>query len=230
MEFVYRAVIFDMDGLMFDTERIARQGWQQAMLEQGYRMNDELYEQLVGRTIPDVRTILLGSFGSQFPLDQIYTRRQAYYQDYLLKNGVPIKPGLTRLLQLLKRHRIPLAVASSTPRAFGLKKLALAGLEDNFKASIFGDEVESGKPSPQIFLGAADRLKIPPQRCIVLEDSEAGIQAAHRAGMLPIMIPDAKYPSPDIQTLAYRVLPSLEAAIPLLGGLLGFANSPHPEG
>jgi len=223
----YQAVIFDMDGLMFDTERIARQGWQNALTERGYQLTDELYEQLVGRTIPDVSAILQRTFGPQFQFEQIYTQRQTFYQDYLLNNGIPIKPGLTRLLRFLRRKDIAKAVASSTPRAFGLKKLSLAGLSDEFDATAFGDEVESGKPSPQVFLQAAARLNIPPKECIVLEDSEAGIQASHRAGMLPIMVPDVKYPSPEIERLAFRVLPSLEAAIPALAELLGIEASRH---
>lgn len=222
----YRAVLFDMDGLMFDTERLARMGWEGAFAENGFTLDDVLYLRLVGRTIPDVAAILQAEFGEEFPFERIYGRRQQIYEDHLTCHGVPYKPGLMEVLDFLRAHQVPLAVASSTPRAFGRKKIESSGLQDRFQAVAFGDEVAHGKPAPDIFLLAADRLGYPPKECIVIEDSEAGIQAAHAAGALPLMVPDLKQPAPEIRSLAFGVFETLEAAIPVLAEQLALNSSP----
>ena len=111
-------------------------------------------------------------------------------------------------------------MASSTSKKGVIHKLTVAGLIDRFETLVGGDEVANGKPAPDIFLTAAARLGVLPDGCMVLEDSEAGIQAAHAAGMLPVMVPDVKPPSPEIEAVAYAVLPSLKDTIPLLKRLV----------
>ncbi|RPJ42856.1 MAG: HAD family phosphatase, partial [Chloroflexi bacterium] len=116
----------------------------------------------------------------------------------------------------LEDNHIPKAVASSTPCWFALRKLTRAGIERRFLTTVCGDMVARGKPAPDLFLEAARRMDLLPGQCVVLEDSEAGIVAAHAAGMIPLMIPDLKQPTPEIRALAYRVLPSLYEVIPLM--------------
>lgn len=216
----FHAVLFDMDGLMFDTERLARQGWESALTEHGYSLADDFYLTIVGRAIPDVRALLFSEYGPDLPFEAIYTRRQQIYEELLERDGVPLKPGLVPLLEFLRSHRVPLAVASSTPRAFGERKIAASGLGHFFRAFAFGDEVSNGKPAPDVFLLAARRLGVPIASCVVIEDSEAGIRSAHAAGALALMVPDAKQPGPEVAALAYRVLPSLETAPPVIAQLL----------
>lgn len=210
------AVLFDMDGLMLDTERMARAAWTRALADHGYLLDEVNYLRLVGRTVFDAEKVMRELFGMDMPYASVFKQRQRYYDEDILNNGVPIKPGLYDLLNFLEEHNIPKAVASSTPSWFVDVKLARAGLEGRFSVIVSGDQVPRGKPAPDVFLEAARRLEIPPRNCVVLEDSEAGILAASSAGMLPLMIPDLKVPAPEITALAYRVLSTLSDAIPLM--------------
>lgn len=210
------AVIFDMDGLMFDTERVARCAWRQAMEDQGFEIEDSVYLLLVGRTAQDGKKILSQVYGEDFPYRQVNQLRQGYYAEELAANGVPVKPGLFELLQYLKEKNIKKAVASSTARKQVLSKLVSAGVSDQFEVVVGGDDAPVGKPAPDLFLEAARQLGVSPHDCLVLEDSEPGIRAAYAAGMLPVMIPDLKQPSPDVAMLAYRILPALSEVTPLL--------------
>ncbi len=209
-------VLFDMDGLMLDTERMARMAWTRALAEHGLQLDNASYLRMVGRSVQDARQILGEIFGPDLPFQRVFDQRQAYYDADIDENGIPLKPGLLELLSFLEAHDIPKAVASSTPCWFASRKLAHAGIERRFSATVCGDMVAHGKPAPDLFLEAARRINLPPERCVVLEDSEAGIVAAHTAGMVPVMIPDLKQPAPEIRELAYRVLPSLEEVIPLM--------------
>jgi beta-phosphoglucomutase-like phosphatase (HAD superfamily) len=210
------AVIFDMDGLMMDTERMARAAWTRALADHGYNIDSADYLRIVGRTVQDAQHILSQLFGPELPFEQVFAKRQAYYDEDIEQNGIPTKAGLFELLDFLERKTLPKAVASSTPCWFATRKLERIGVEQRFLAVVCGDMVAQGKPAPDLFLEAARRMAIPPERCIVLEDSEAGIRAAHNARMLPLMIPDLKQPEAEIQQQAYRILPSLLDVIPLL--------------
>lgn len=203
------AVIFDMDGLMLDSEQMARAAWTRALADWNLALPDSLYMQLIGRAAPDTKALLIQAFGAALPVEEAYARKQRYLDEAIALGGVPIKPGLLPLLDFLDDHRVPRAVASSTHRAFVLRKLEIAGLLPRFDAIACGDEVPNGKPAPDVFLLAAERLDIPPWRCIVLEDSDAGIRGAHAAGMIPILVPDLKPPSAEVAALARRVFPSL---------------------
>lgn len=210
------AVLFDMDGLMLDTERMARVAWKRALLERGYPIDDAVYLRLVGRTVADAKLILGEIFGPELPFQEIFDLRQSYYDLDIEQNGIPVKAGLFELLDYLETNLIPKAVASSTPAWFARHKLARAGIDQRFQAIVCGDMVSRGKPFPDLFLEAARQIDALPQDCVVLEDSEAGILAAHRAGMLPLMVPDLKQPDPEVRELAYRVLPSLSEATSLI--------------
>lgn len=214
------AVIFDMDGLMLDTERMARKAWAKALADHGYPIKDVEYLRLVGRTVQDAEVILKDLYGPALPFQQVFERRQAYYDQDIEQNGIPLKPGLLELLAYLDEKNIVKAVASSTPCWFAVRKLAHVGIEKRFSAVVCGDMVERGKPAPDLFLEAARRINMRPEQCVVLEDSEAGIAAAHAAGMVPVMIPDLKPPTEDTTAMAYRILPTLLEVMPLIGEML----------
>ncbi len=137
-------------------------------------------------------------------------------QEHIEQNGIPVKPGVWELLDRLDSHSIATAVATSTSHHGATERLTATKLIDRFQVIITGDQIERGKPAPDIFLAAAEALNLAAQNCVVLEDSEAGIQAAHAAGMLPIMVPDMKQPSPAIRKVAYQVIPSLHEVIEIL--------------
>ncbi|MBN2532785.1 MAG: HAD family phosphatase [Spirochaetales bacterium] len=193
----YHAVIFDMDGLMFDTERLSYAMWEKAGKEKGYSIPESVFSEITGCNVTETEKILKGRLGQNFPYHELRTIRLIYTDYYLEKEGVPVKRGLFPLLSLLKKMGIKKAVATSTEKARAVKLISLAGILQDFDCIVGGDDVEKSKPEPDIFLEAARRLKTDPAGCIVLEDSERGVFAALKAGMFPIMVPDMK-PAPRI--------------------------------
>lgn len=213
------AVIFDMDGLMLDSEPLAKRAWSKALAESGLSIDDALYLEVVGRSVPDTKQIFCSALGAGFVFDDVYARQHGYFEDIIAREGIPLKPGLCELLAWLEGHGVPKALASSTPRAGVLARLQRVGLDECFPVIVAGDDIQHSKPAPDIFLAAAELLGVSPAHCVVLEDSESGIRAAHAAGMLPLMVPDMKAPSAEVVTLAYQVLPSLHALPALLHSL-----------
>jgi HAD superfamily hydrolase (TIGR01509 family) len=211
-----KAVIFDMDGLMFDSERIGRDAWIQAGKEFGYEISEEQYALLLGHTVSDAAQIFLGIFGDNFPFYKIRAHRLQSAKEYYIQYGVPLKPGLPELLDWLEENDIPKAVATSTDHSPAMEKLTQTGIVERMNAVITGDQIKNGKPAPDIFLAAAEIMAASPPNCMVLEDSEAGIRAAHAAGMVPVMVPDLKPPSEEVRRLAHRIVSSLNEVRELL--------------
>jgi len=216
------ALIFDMDGLMFDTEYIAQKAWKRAASDLGYDFSDDVFQGVIGRSLPDVERFTRQVFGADFPFQEAYHRKQAYVQKIVARDGIRLKPGLLELLAFIEGRagspaQLSTAIASSSTQAIIRRNLELAGLQaDGFDALVSGDEVQYGKPAPDIFLLASRRLGIAPINCLVLEDSNAGIRAAHAAGMVAVMIPDIILPDEESKALAYRILPSLHAVMELI--------------
>ena len=208
------AVIFDMDGLMFDTERLAMEGWMQAGKSFGLDIPYRVVIETAGRNTADTRSILERGLGRKIPFDELRELRFSYVWDTVDRCGVPVKAGLTRLLDLLDLRRVPRAVATSTERTKTEKLLRMSGLSARFPVLVCGDEVSRGKPAPDIVFAAAKRLGAEPAGCAVLEDSESGIRAAHRAGMIALLVPDLREPGNEVRALASGCFPSLvEAAV-----------------
>lgn len=212
------AVIFDMDGLMIDTERMAQRAWQRAGAEFGFTLPDELYLQAVGRTAKSTAELFRAGMGATFPFEDVYERKQHYLYTAIEEEGIPTKAGLVELIALLDRLALAKAVATSTARVLAIKKLTAAGLLHHFDTLVCGDEVPHGKPAPDIFLAAAAKLGVAPDQCVVLEDSSAGIKAAQAAGMRAIWVPDLIQPTPELTPLAFRVLADLHQVVALLTG------------
>lgn len=204
-----QAVIFDMDGLMLDTERLAQRAWQEAARAWEYELPDHVFLAAVGRTAADTGAIFAADYGEGFPFEEMYARKQELLHEIIETEGIPTKPGLFELLDTIDALGLQKAVATSTARPLAEVKLAQADLRRRFNVVVCGDEIPRGKPAPDIFLAAAQQLQIEPGRCVVLEDSEAGIQAAHGAGMIPVWVPDLKAPTPETTPLAHAILPSL---------------------
>ena len=206
------AVIFDMDGVIFDSERAIYSLALQLAEEEGVENLSDVYMQLIGITREKSVRILTDFYGPDFPYmryRQILTER--YHKKY--DGGrLPLKPGIREALENLSRIGFRLAVASSTPTCTVTRQISEAGLAPFFQQILGGDAVRRSKPDPDIFLYAAKMLDVSPRACYVIEDSFNGIRAAAAGGMIPVMVPDMLQPIPEIRSLAAAVLPDLESA------------------
>ena len=198
-----------MDGLMLDTEPLYKSAWQSACREVGYDLSDATYATLVGRPTPDCERVLLDALGAEFPLGVFRERWPSIWQSSAAQHGIRSKPGLAPFLAFLQGRGIPTAVATSSEAHFAEFSLSQAGLSGAFQAVVTGDQIERGKPAPDIYLAAARQLGVAPHRCVALEDSEAGAVAASTAGMLTLLVPDWVPPSPAARLAATHVFQSL---------------------
>lgn len=202
-------IIFDMDGLIFDTERLAITSWRLAGTDLGIDIPVTVITETIGTNIQGTEAIFKKHLGSNLPFERLKTLRFDYTRKLLDQNGVPMKKGVYELLTLIESKSIPKALATSTERSKTEKMLRRADLLHRFDLLVCGDEITRSKPEPDIFLTAAERLHCDPRECMVLEDSERGITAASRAGMLPVLFPDLKMPVAEIRALAHREFRSL---------------------
>lgn len=211
-----KAVVFDMDGLMLDSETIFYWAWKQAIADLGYHLDHALYLNLVGRSNQEVELLLAEQYGDRFPLAEFRQRWPLYWQQRIQTNGIPKKPGLERLLDWFESLNLPKAVGTSSNWEEAQLSLQAAGIFDRFSHIVTVDQAGRGKPAPDIFLMAAQRLEVSPQDCLVLEDSNAGVIAATTAGMQVIMVPDLQIPSEQAIVLSACILPSLNEVHDLL--------------
>ena len=202
-------VIFDMDGLMFDTESVYTLTWPIAAKDFGYDVTEDVVVGAIGLNAEDGCAHFKAVYGQDFPFYEIRVHRLDIAMNYIIEHGLQVKKGLYGLLDYLKSKNIKIAVATSSERARAVAYLKMAKLTDTFDYVVCGDEVKLGKPNPDIFLTAASKLGVPAENCIILEDSENGIKAAHASGAFPIMVPDRKQPTPELQKIVYRVYPDL---------------------
>ena len=208
-----QAVIFDLDGTLIDTERTAQRAWQRAFAEFGFALPDDVYLQAVGRTAPDTHRLWRAVLGEAVPLDDIRARKQTLLDGFYASEDIALMPGALELLEVLHERRTPRAVATSTLSEAAHRKLRRTGLHHRFDAVVCGDEVAHGKPAPDIFLEAARRLHVDPSNCVVIEDSEAGVRAAHAAGAPVLMVPNMKPASDALRLLARAVFADLHQVL-----------------
>ena len=195
-----RAVIFDMDGLMFDTERISKTAWGIAGRECGIDNGETLIYSAFGRSKEENSRMLREACGEDFPCERFFARRVEIMDAIIAKNGLPVKPGLYERLDFLEQNGYRRAVATSTRREHAMRYFSMAGITDRFDAVATGDMVQRGKPFPDVFLKACELLGEAPENCLALEDSLNGIRAAFNGGLQPFMVPDLV--EPDAETLA----------------------------
>lgn len=203
------AVIFDMDGLMLDSEVIFKAAWQQAGAALGYHLSDELYDSLVGCSNQEVEVVFCQTYGSDFPVLPFRQLWSELWEKQMQTTGVAIKPGLLELLDFLEQHQIPKAVGTSSEWKEADLSLKAAGIFHRFKTIVTVDQVGAGKPAPDIFLMALKRLGVVPENCLVFEDSNAGVKAAHKAGIPVVMVPDLQTPSEESKAIATQIFASL---------------------
>ena len=210
------AVVFDMDGLMLDTEPLYKSAWQQALAELGHELDDASYLRFVGRSTEDCESDLVAQLGAAFPLETFRLRWPVLWRICADEQGIAAKAGLHELIAFVRNEGLPLALATSSDSSFTELSLGCANLLGSFDVVVTGDQVTHPKPAPNIYIEAARRLDVDPRHCVALEDSDAGILAASRAGMVPLLVPDLKKPAEEAIEAAFRVLGSLHEARELL--------------
>lgn len=208
------AFIFDLDGVIFDSERAVFSEWKLLSEKYGFPNLEEPYMKCIGVNAAACRRIFLDYYGEDFPYDAYCEERHNNYVEKYGGGKLPLKPGVRELLAALKRRGFPLAVASSTRAQTVARELRDAGLLDFFDDIVGGDMVRRSKPAPDIFLEAAGRLRVPPENCCVVEDSFNGIRAAFAAGMFPVMVPDMLPPDDEMREKAGLILSSLSELLP----------------
>lgn len=205
-----KTVIFDMDGLMFDTERLNNEAWIAAAQKMGKTIQKEMLDSMKGVNRVECDKIMRSWLGEDLNLDYMRTLKQKYTEQYLKDNGVPVKKGLRELLSYLKTHRYTVVLSTSTSENEALRLLKMADVEKYFDHLVFGNMVEKSKPEPDIFLEAVRRAYTKPENCLVLEDSPNGVRAAHAAGCHVVMVPDMVPATEELRAMTDDVVESLE--------------------
>ncbi|WP_054740179.1 HAD family hydrolase [Cellulosilyticum ruminicola] len=209
-------VIFDMDGLIFDTERIYYKAWQEASKSHGYEMTWEVYTQIVARNSRYIEKTLKEIFGAELPYKAIEQMKRDLSNEMVRSEGIQIKKGLLELLDALETKGIKKAVATSSQREKALNYLEMAGIKERFDDIICGDEVMESKPNPEIFVKVGSRLGADPAHTLVLEDSRLGLEAGKKGDMKTVCIPDLVTPDEEMKRNADHILESLDQVITLL--------------
>ncbi len=218
-----RYAIFDMDGLMFDSEYLYRKAFVEAYLPgRNIEYTEEKYNQLLGKNTAATRELFPVLFGEEQDYDEYKDITIGWVHDYVAEHGMPVKKGLPELLSWLRARGVTTAMATSTDREVALFDLEHSGLpEDSFDFVICGDMVEHGKPDPEIFRKAAEGLGCTdPSQAVVFEDSLAGMQAGEAGGFPVIVVPDLVDPTEGYEGRCLAKLESLDRAIDVLEGLV----------
>ena len=211
-----RGVLFDMDGLVLDTEKLYSRFWMEACRFYGFPMT---YEQSLGmRSLNHAagQQKLTDYFGPTADHTVIRAKRIELMNAYIAENGVDLKPGIRELLAYLQENNILCAITSSSPQERIRSYLAFHGLDSQFTALCSGYDVAHGKPAPDIYLHGAATLGLQPEECLALEDSPAGIESAYRAGCFPVIIPDMDEPTAEVLSRCHAQADSLADIITLL--------------
>ncbi|MGR9051119.1 MAG: HAD family hydrolase [Gammaproteobacteria bacterium] len=210
------AVIFDLDGLVLDTEATYFSAWSEAAASMGYRLPEELYGALSGLHYQAVEQRLVDFFSPSFDLATFGRISAECWRRHVQREGIAVKKGFDVLLDLLKEYRIPFALATNSRSSNALECLALAGLCEVFPVMVARDHVEYGKPAPDLFLIAAARLGIPVRNCLVLEDSAIGVRAAVVAGAFTVFVPSCLPADSQATALCHRQCRDLTEVAALL--------------
>lgn len=213
-----KAVIFDMDGVLFDTERLYMDGFSQVAKKRGIRGMDEIAMKCIGLNSNDTRQLILSQYGEDFAYEEFKAAVSTWVKTRIKIYGLPVKAGVNRILTYLQQNEIPIGLASSTGYQSVLGHLKSAGIVDYFKVIVTGDMIEHSKPKPDIYLLACRKLGVEPAEAYAIEDSPNGIRSAYSAGVQPIMVPDLVEPDEEMRRLSVRICSDLTEVLQFIQG------------
>ncbi len=213
---LYKAVVFDMDGVIFDSERAVMQCWKEVASLHNIPDIEKAVLACTGTTMVRTREIMSDLYGNDFPYDEYARESSAIFHSRYDGGRLPMKPGVEELLIFLKEHGKKIALASSTRQQVVTDELRDAGIIGYFDRIICGDMVSRSKPAPDIFLKACEELNVSPSDSYAIEDSYNGIRSAHAGGLHPIMVPDLLPADEEMQSLAEIILPNLTSVMEYL--------------
>lgn len=199
-------VVFDLDGTLLETERLARECFQSACQDLNLPFKAQVYDQCVGTTHEATDRLLQAGYGAQLDLSAFSARWSEHYQRVVQNEPVPVKAGVVELVERLAARGIPLAIATSSRRVTVEQKLSFHPFAEKFEFFLCGDEVLRGKPDPWPYLHAAERLQLAPGTCWAIEDSDNGVRSAHAAGYFVVQIPDLLPPTPATVALGHKIV------------------------
>lgn len=211
-----KGVIFDMDGVIIDSEKLYNRFWRQASKDFGYNMTFE-HALSIRSLAPEFAIPKLNKvFGEEFPYYEIKKHRIDIMNKYVLEHGIDKKEGVDELLDYLKENNIKTAVATASDMDRTSRYLNMAGVYEKFDEFVCGQDVLHGKPEPDIYLEAVKKLGLEANQCMALEDSKNGIEAAYRAGLKAVMVPDLDEPDEETINKLYAKVKTLKDVISLL--------------
>lgn len=211
-----KAVIFDMDGVLFDTERLCLKSWTALAREQGLEDMEEVFTRCIGTNHHDTVEIIKARYGQDFPYEEFSARASKLFWQWIDENGMPVKKGVRELLDYLKDKNYLVSLASSSSQRSIERCLDRAGIRDYFNQITSGDMVVHSKPNPEIYQLACDALGVSPEDAYAIEDSFNGIRSAYLAGMKPIMVPDLILPDEEMKQMSQVILSDLTQVISYL--------------
>ena len=212
MKTTITAVIFDMDGVLFDTERMYMECWREAAEPRGLKNVDEISKACIGRTLQGTKEVFEAAKAEQgivVSFEELHEDCSRRFQKKEEREGLPEKPGVHEILEYLKENEVPVALASSTRKAAVMEHLNRAGITGYFQKIVCGDMVDHGKPAPDIYVKACEEMGVKPEQAMAVEDSFNGIRSAHAAGLFTVMVPDQLPPTEEILTIVDKKCDSL---------------------
>lgn len=205
----FKAVVFDMDGVIFDSERLVIECWKVVADKYGVRGIEEACQEVLGVNAVETKEKFLKRYGQDFPYDTYKSEMSKLFHDLYDGGRLPTKTGVVELLQYLKETGVKVALASSTRSAVVRQELTDAGIIEYFQVVIGGDMVSRSKPQPDIFLKACEELGVEPEEAFAIEDSYNGIRAAAAGKLRPLMVPDLMPPTEEMQELSEEIFETL---------------------
>lgn len=214
------SVIFDMDGTIFDTERLVLDCWERVGETHGIPDIREVFMRCIGTNKIRTQEIVFAHYGEDFPYEKFSEESSVLFHEIADKEGIPVKPGAGELMKYLSEKKVPMGLASSTRLAVVTQELQAAGLYEYFQVVVGGDLLKNSKPAPDIYLMTCERMGVLPGNTYAIEDSYNGIRSAHSAGLHPIMVPDLTPATEEMRDLSETVFADLFQVMEYFAGKL----------